>query len=253
MATIQQLSSRRQGEDVGIGMYVDCPTDNFQRWTGISILTSNSKLYSSGVNIAVGVERQLFMVHKALLEDIPYFRSQFRSTNLGAIEPVMNAEMCHTRVFGCFIPFLYQHPLKASQIVPDDVLFLIPLHEMCEKWGAVKYADSVMAVIVKWVELKRDREQGFLNKPLVQETYNRMPKGSKLRKFLVWYALHNGMSVNMDLKWLDKVETYDRRFAIDIAFHSTRLHDKHATTREVAISGLRDALYFIENGHPAAI
>ncbi|MCJ1435343.1 hypothetical protein MMC27_004715 [Xylographa pallens] len=207
------------------------------------------QLCSSAIGLAVGENRHLYWAHKALLVEIPFFRVRFASTNLGVPESTIEVDMCHPAVFDIFLQFLYQHPLKATDMVENDIFRLLALHEMCEiAWGTIKHANAVMAAMIAWVEQDREGERILWSRSLIKQIYGRGTQDSRPRKFLVWYVVTNAVGVDMDMKWLAKAVQHDSRFAADVTFYSSRLYNKDVSTREIAISGLRDSLYLAENG-----
>ncbi|MCJ1381406.1 hypothetical protein MMC17_004516 [Xylographa soralifera] len=211
-------------------------------------------LNSPAVALAVGEQHRLFFwAHKALLADIPFFRSRFVSANVDNAEPIIGVDMLLPAEFEVILAFLYQHPPEVSELSLRRMLRLIPLHELCEDWGAIRQANDMMTVMIAWIEQNRYGGEEVLCKPMITEIYDRGTKESKLRKFVVWYAVSKGVGIDMNLKWLEKAVQYDSRFAADVAFYSTRLQDKDVSVREIAISGLRGSLYITENGSSAAV
>ena len=106
-------------------------------------------------------------------------------------------------------------------------------------------ANTVMGVMIAWVEWNGERGKKLLNKSLIKETYDRSTEESKLRKFLVWYAVFSGVGITVDLEWLERTVRDDSRFAADVAIYSTRLYDKDASVKRIAITALRECLYIV--------
>ena len=215
-----------------------------------AFLTFPSHLTSAIVPLAVGPHGRIFMVHKALVADIPYFYLHFRSHDLNVAEPIFGLP-CSPLEIELFMPFLYGRPLEGPELSKTQAQRLLPLHELCDMWGTARHANSVMAALVAWTVENRGGGVHLLTKGLVKQTYDRTTMDSKLRKFLVWYACYNGVGIEVDLEWLVKIGRWDARFASNVGVYSTRLQDKEVEVREIAISGLRGSLFLGESGYLA--
>ncbi|MCJ1398013.1 hypothetical protein MMC11_001210 [Xylographa trunciseda] len=196
-------------------------------------------LASPSIIIKVGRFGQEFMVHKALLEDIPYF--QEKSIECKLADPII-FELFMVLLYGQRLPS--QHPVYGMRL-------LVKLYILCEKLGAIKHANATMDAILLFVDRNKMRGRTLTDAVVVQNkegerlyqaklanyVYSFMEHGSMLRRLLVCHFIFAGLQ-DRETKdgWRALLGQYDRKFIADIAAYSlTLLGEKISSAEEVGL------------------
>ena len=192
-------------------------------WTLLTNQVSNS--FNGLVEVIVGPQRQLFLLHKKILCNVSsYYRAALEGSFAEGLTQKIELPEDDVTVFEYFRAWLYspisQESLpSASELEPYidlDSKLLFDLYVFADVRDIPLLQNYTMDAII-WKSELTDTFSG----PLIHHVYDRTTPSSPLRKLLV----DSWMDPSSDMTWLEEqyYGNYSKRFLFDLALAQSKL------------------------------